>query len=75
MSEEPEDTAELQIERRVDFVIRELDELCALATNDETVDLVEQQKHSIGLILTRAQLVMSFLLMRKPTGLRVVRHD
>lgn len=63
---EPVLTAELQIERRVDFLIRELDELCAMAANVETVDLVERQQIAIGQMNTRVQLILSFLASRKP---------
>ncbi len=68
---EPIMTAELQVERRIDSLIRELDELCAMATKDETVHLLEEHKHSIGLAVTRTQLLMNFLLARKPAGLRL----
>ena len=65
-------SAEEQIEMRIDSIVRELDELCRLASDPETVDLVEAQKVGIGQIVTRAQLVMSFLLAQKPAGLRMV---
>lgn len=65
---------EIQIERRCDFIIRELDELCRLATNAETVDLVEGQKIAIGQIVTRAQLVASFLASRRPSKLQIVSN-
>jgi hypothetical protein len=58
--------AEVQIEYRIDAVVRELDELCAMASNPETVDLVEGQKVGIGQIISRAQLIGSFLMARKP---------
>jgi len=57
---------EEQMERRLDWIIRELDELCAMAANPETVDLVDNQRIGIGQIISRAQLVASFLLARKP---------
>lgn len=71
---EPAETAELQIERRADFIIRELDEFCAMASNTETIDLIEREKIAIGQILTRAQLVASFLMMRHPGKLRIVHN-
>lgn len=71
---EPADSAELQIERRCDFIIRELDEFCAMATNPETIDLIEREKIAIGQILTRAQLVASFLMTRHPGKLRIVQN-
>lgn len=66
--------AEIQIEYRIDCVVRELDELCAMANNPETVDLVEGQKIGIGQIISRAQLIQSFLLARQPR-LTVVRNN
>lgn len=56
------DSAEVQMERRCDFLIRELDELCAFAANSETVDLVESQLPLIGCIIKRAR-TLGFLLM------------
>jgi hypothetical protein len=40
------ETAEIQMERRIDALVRDLDELCAFAANPETVDLV--QAHRAG---------------------------
>lgn len=60
-----------QVERKIDWVVRELDELCLLANNPETVELVEEQKVGIGQIISRSQLIGSFLLARKPS-LKVV---
>lgn len=70
---EPVLSAEEQIERKVDWIIRELDELCALASNHETVDLVDGQKIAMGQMQTRVQLILSFLLARHPGQLRIVR--
>jgi hypothetical protein len=42
------ESAEEQIERRCDFIMRELNELCAMAVNSETVDLIEKEKITIG---------------------------
>lgn len=67
-------TAEEQIERRVDFLLRELDELCAMATHSETVDLVKNQEIAIGQVRTRAELILSFLKARQPSKLRVVSN-
>jgi hypothetical protein len=66
-------SAEQQIEERCLRMIDELDELCAMATNPETADLIEKQKIAIGQIITRVQLVASFLMARDPGKLRVVR--
>lgn len=67
--------ADVQMERRVDSIIRELDELMAFAANNETVDLVERQRVAVGQIVTRATLIASFLMARnqKP-GLRVISN-
>lgn len=68
--------ADIQMERRVDGIIRELDELCKFATNSETVDLVQAQRIGIGQMKTRVDLIASFLMAhsQKP-GLRVVRNN
>jgi len=65
-------TAEEQIERRCDFLIRELDEICRLATNAETVDLVEREHIAIGQIVVRAQLAAALLMAKHPGRLRFV---
>jgi len=70
---EPEDTAELQLERKMDAIIRDLDEICRLASNSETVDLVDGQRVAVGQIKVRVDLIASFLMARKPPGLRIVR--
>jgi len=66
-------SAEEQIGYRIDCVVRELDELCAMANNPETVDLVERQKIGIGQIISRATLIQSFLMARKPQ-LKVIKN-
>ena len=73
MTYEP-NSPEQQIEQRCDFLIRELDELCAMATNPETVDLVEKERIAIGQIVVRSQLIASFLMARRPTSLRIIRN-
>jgi hypothetical protein len=51
----------------------ELDTLIAFAANRETVALVDAERRAIGALVTRAELLMSFLLARDtPSGLRVV---
>ena len=68
--------AETQIEYRLDCIIREIDEMCGLAVNPETVDLIEKNRIAIGQIKTRIDLIASLLLTRsqKP-GLRVVQNN
>lgn len=70
---EPGISAEEQIERRCDSIIRELDELCAMAANAETVDLVERERIAVGQIVTRAQLIAAFLMARKPAPTHIRR--
>ena len=53
------------IERRTDYVIRELDEFCAMAANAETVDLINAERIAFGQMQTRVQLILSFLLASK----------
>jgi hypothetical protein len=67
--------AETQVEYRMDCVLRELDEFMAMAANPETVDLVAKNKRLMGMIITRSQLIGSFLLCRETIpGLRVVQN-
>lgn len=67
---------DIQMERKLDSIIRELDELCAFAANKETVDLIERQRIAVGQMKTRVDLIASFLLSNshKP-GLRVVQNN
>lgn len=71
--DEPTDTASIQIERKVDWLVRELDELCAMANNAETRDLVAKEAIGIGQIQFRAGLILDFLRTDKPS-LRVVSN-
>ncbi|RTE91884.1 hypothetical protein D6B98_15820 [Bradyrhizobium sp. LVM 105] len=74
--DEPPLSAEEQIERRMDYVLREMDEFMAMAANPETVDLIDHNRVLMGQIMTRAQLIGAFLMARntKP-GLRVVQNN
>lgn len=67
-------SAEEQLERKCDWLIRELDEITAMASNPETSDLVEGQQLAIGQINTRVTLILSFLATRKP-NLTVVSNN
>lgn len=60
------------IEERISRLIDDLDELCALATDSKTVDLVEGQRIAVGQIVTRSQLLAAFLVARKQPTLKVV---
>jgi len=71
---EPGISAAEQIERKIDWIVREMGELCVLANDPETVDLIEEQKVGIGQIIMRAQFVASFLLARKPSSKAVVNN-
>ncbi len=71
---EPELTPQERMERKFDWIIRELDEICAMANDPETVELVEEQKIGLGQIISRSQLIASFLLARKP-GPKVVVNN
>lgn len=70
---EPVLSAEEQIERRADFLIRELDEFCGMASNPETVDLIQNERIAFGQIQLRAQLIVSFLMTQQP-HLKVVSN-
>lgn len=67
-------SAEQQIEERIDRMVSEFDELCALATNAETIDLVQGQAIGIGQCAFRANLILSFLEARKTPRFRLVSH-
>jgi hypothetical protein len=69
--QEPVLSSQEQMERRIDGLVRDLDELIAFAANPETVDLVEAQRVGVGQIISRAQLIGSFL-MARPQKLRLV---
>jgi hypothetical protein len=57
---------EVQLEYRIDCIIRELDELCALAANPETVDLIESQRRQVGTIAVRSRTLLLLLLANRP---------
>lgn len=71
---EPVLSAEEQMERRIDSVVRDLDEIIAFAANIETVDLVLGQRVAVGQLVARVQLLGSFV-NAKPPGLRMVRNS
>lgn len=76
---------EEDLERRLDFIVRELDEFCALASNPETTRLAHSQKIAFGQIYARVSLILSFYLSHKRVkngeaeqrnhGLHVVAQD
>lgn len=67
-------SAEDQIERKIDWLVREMDELCKLANNPETRDLCATQSIGIGQIQFRAGLILTFLDADKPR-LKVVSNN
>lgn len=69
MSEQP---LSIQVEYRIDRVISELDELMALAAGEDTSSAVESNKIGLGQILTRAQLIVSFLTARETPKFKVI---
>jgi hypothetical protein len=70
--QQPVLSSEEQMERRIDSIIRDLDEVVAFAANPETVDLVEVHRIGVGQIISRANLVARFLMTREP--LRIVHN-
>lgn len=74
LNQEPttrEEIAEHQIAQRLCSMIHELDEFMSMAASAETVDLVERESLAFGQILSRAQLIASFLNARQPQHLRI----
>ncbi|WP_375413061.1 hypothetical protein [uncultured Bradyrhizobium sp.] len=69
MTYEP-DSAE-HLERRVDFLVREMDELVAMANNSETRQMIENEAIGIGQVQLRAGLILT--LLKEVPKLRVVR--
>ena len=67
-------SAEQQIEERVDRIISELDEFCAMASNAETADLIDAERMAFGQMQTRVQLILSFLIARHSNKLRIISN-
>ena len=53
MADEPKET---QVEYRLDCILRDLDEMCALAANPETVGIIDANRIAVGQIKTRVDL-------------------
>jgi hypothetical protein len=66
-------SAEEWMEYRFDAIIRELDDLCAIANDPETVGLIEKQRLAVGQVKLRVDLIASFLAARQP-HLKVVSY-
>lgn len=65
--------AESLVAQKVNSIINSLDDLVIMVRKGEHIELIENEKPSLGLIKTRIDLLLSFLLAQKPTGLKVVR--
>jgi len=71
---EPGHSPEEHIERLCNFIICDLDELCVMAMNAETAELVESERHSIGVMEKRVELILRQLRARKTPRFRLVRN-
>lgn len=65
VAEQPE---EVRTEYRLDCIIRDLDELCGLAKEGKV------SEYAAGQILTRAQLIASFLEARRTPKFKVISN-
>jgi hypothetical protein len=63
-------TPEQLLEQRCDALIRELDELCALAVDPATSAMVDEQRPTIGHIITRSATLGRLLLAHRPAPFR-----
>lgn len=62
---------EEQLERRCDGIIRELDEVLAMAVDPNKVDLIEGEYQSISQMLVRVEIVASILNQRAEKARRI----
>jgi hypothetical protein len=71
-----ENSPEIKLDMALRSAFAGLDDLMVLACNSNTADLVEREKIAIGQIVTRAQLIASFLMARQtPAGkLRLIQN-
>ncbi len=67
-------TAEQQMEARVDYIIRELDEICKMAVNPETSDLIAGRKFELKEIVRRSMRAILLLEARKAAPFRSNRN-
>lgn len=70
---QPPVTPEEEVEAKLDWILRELDEVCAMAKDPIKSDLVAPQKRLIGMIEGRIDLIIGFLLAKHPPSFRIVR--
>lgn len=52
----------------IDIIVGGLDELCAMANDEEQWRSVEKEMVGLGQIISRAQLVLSFLYAKQPAN-------
>ena len=56
---------EEDLERRLDFIVREFDEFVVMAGNPMTVHLINNQRAALGQIHTRVTMILSYVLSQK----------
>lgn len=61
---------EQQLEQKLAGIVRDLDELCGMAINPETIDLIQTQKPLIGTLLRRSGTLVNLMLARHPQSFR-----
>jgi hypothetical protein len=74
MTDPDENSPEVKLDMALRGAFAGLDELMCLAADRDTASLVEKERVHIGQLVTRAQLLASFLMARAPTGLRMIRN-
>lgn len=74
MTDMSDQSLSVQVEYRLDRMLCELDDLMACAATDEGCEALEANKIGLGQILTRAQLIVSFMTSREPPQLKVIRR-
>lgn len=67
-------TKQVLVERTINMAINELDALIALANDPEAVAFIESERPSIGLLKTRADLLVSFLMARETPKFKLVTN-
>ena len=71
---EPGQSPEEQIERKVQSLITELDELCVMAKDPLGADLLDNQLTLLSVVSNRARTALDLLLARQQPRLRMVRN-
>lgn len=76
--DEPQAAFELDravnVEWSVDHALNALDELIAFANNPEAIAHLQANEKSVGMIKTRADLLVSFMEAMKPARLKVISN-